>query len=473
MTGAGTRRVRRTALLSAAIGLLAASCGAPGEGGGSAASDPSSASASTSETDSSSPSGESSASGSASSGDASANGEPLKVGFITPLSGPLAGPGQDLIDGFQLYLDQNDSTLGGRPVELTVEDTQSTPDTGTQVAKRLVQQVGVDIVVGPLLGNVGLAVGDYMSTTDKTLFYPIPSSDTFLRDLPENMFVSGGTAAQDAHPMGTYALDQGYQRVLTLCQDYAFGHELCGGFVNTFTDGGGEIVDQQWAPLGTADYGPFIADISSQQYDAIYLGLVGADAIKFIKSFNAFGLKDQAPLIASLQPLDQSLVRAMGADADGLVSSGHFAEGRDSEATSAFVTEYEAAYDKIPSYYSASGNLAGQWIDEALRSVNGEIGGATDFLDAVRQVSFDDSVFGPISLDENGNVVDTVYIRKIVDRGDGVFWNVVEDSFEDIGPTYYYDYQAYLDQPVYSREYQGVDWPTDCSVITADDCPIK
>lgn len=399
------------------------------------------------------------------------DGEALAIGFITPLSGPLAGPGQDMLDGFQLWLDQNDMTMAGRPVELSVEDTAGNPDTGIQVTRRLVQQVGVDLVVGPLLGNVGLAVGDFIATTDTPLFYPIPSSEAFLRDLPETMFVSGGTAAQDSHVIGQHAWDEGYRRVLAVCQDYAFGHELCGGFTNVFTDFGGEIVDTVWAPLGTADYGPFVSQIQGQEFDAVYSGIVGADSIKFVQAWNDFGLAGTAPFIASLQPLDQSLVRAMGEGAAGMVSSGHFAEGRDAPATAEFVTAYEEAFDKIPSYYSASGHLAAQWVDQALTDTGGEIGDTAGFLDAVRAISFDDTAFGPITLDEHGNVLHDVYIREVVQREDGTWWNEVIDTLDGVGPTFHYDYDTYLAQPVYSRDYQGIDWPESCDAF-ADDCPL-
>lgn len=400
-----------------------------------------------------------------------ADGEPLAIGFIAPLSGPLAGPGQDMLDGFNLWLEQNGTAIGGRPVELSVEDTAGNPDTGIQVTRRLVQQVGVDVVVGPLLGNVGLAVGDFIATTDTPLFYPIPSSEAFLRALPETMFVSGGTAAQDSHVMGQYAFDQGHRRVLAVCQDYAFGHELCGGFTNVFTDLGGEVVETIWAPLGTADYGPFVSQIQGREFDVVYSGIVGADSIKFVQAWNDFGLAGTAPFIASLQPLDQSLVRAMGEGAAGMVSSGHFAEGRDAPATAEFVTDYEEAFDKIPSYYSASGHLAAQWIDQALVDTGGDIADTDSFLEAVRAISFDDSAFGPVSLDEHGNVLHDVYIREVVQRDDGTWWNEVIEKFEGVGPTFHYDYDTYLAQPVYSRDYQGVDWPENCDAF-ADDCPL-
>lgn len=408
----------------------------------------------------------------ASQGDSGDATGPLKVGFLSPLTGPLAGPGEDMRDGFLLFLQQNDNQLGGREVELTVEDSEGQPEVGIQKTRRMVTRVGVELVVGPLLGNVGLAVGDYMGTTGKPLFYPIPASEAFLREKPETLFLAGGTAAQDAHPLGEYVAGQGHERVLTICSDYSFGHELCGGFVNSFTDNGGEIVSQLWPPLGTADFGPFLSQMASGGFDAIYSGVVGADSVKFMSAYRNFGLGETTPLYTSLQPMDQSLIPAMGQDAVGVVSSGHWAEGREEAVTQEFVDAYENEFGKVPGYYSASGHLAGQWVDQALADTGGQVGSAEEFLAAAAEVDLGETIFGPVEIDENGNIVWPEYIRRVEAREDGTLWNVVEEELEPTGPTWKYDFDAYLGQPTYTRDYQGVDWPTDCSAFAAD-CPLE
>lgn len=396
---------------------------------------------------------------------------PIKVGVLAPLTGGLAGPGKDQRDGFLLYLEEHGNKLGGRDVEVVVEDDQGNPEAGIQAATRLVEREQVDLVVGPLLGNVGLAVGDYMGTTDTTLFYPIPSSEAFLRKKPETMFLAGGTAAQDAHPLGAYAAEQGKKRVLTICSDYAFGHELCGGFVNTFTDHGGTVVNQLWPPLGTVDFGPFVSQIVGD-FDVIYSGVVGADSIKFVQAYRDFGLDDKAPLLTSLQPLDESLVPAMGDAALGLQSSGHWVEGRDDPDTKAFVDAYEKKFQKIPGYYSASGFLAGQWIDGALGKSGGQVGTPEQFLEVLGQVDLSKTIFGKVTLDDQNNVVWPEYLRVVEKRADGKVWNVVAEDLGEAGPTWDYDFEAYTSQPTYTRDYQGVDWPKDCAAYTAD-CPLR
>lgn len=407
----------------------------------------------------------------AGSGDGGNADGPLQAGLLTPLTGTVAGPGADMRDGFLLYLEEHGNKLGGRDVALAVEDSEGNPDAAIQKTRRMVTRDGVDLVVGPLLGNVGLAVGDYMSTTGVPLFYPIPASEALLRDKPSTLFLAGGTAAQDAHPLGQYAAQQGHKKVLTICSDYTFGHELCGGFVNTFTDHGGEIATQLWPPLGTADFGPFIAQMSGG-YDAVYSGVVGADSVKFISSYRSFGLDKFAPLLTSLQPMDESLIPAMGKDPLGIVSSGHWVEGRADPVTRDFVTAYEQKFRKIPGYYSASGYLAGQWIDKALAGSNGQVGSPEEFLEALSRVDLSETIFGPISLDASGNVIWPEYLRRVEERADGALWNVAEKELGPTGPTWKYDVDAYLKQPPYSRTYQGADWPADCSGFTVD-CPLN
>lgn len=402
---------------------------------------------------------------------AEASGGPLKVGVLSPLTGPLAGPGEDHRDGFQLWLEQNGEQLGGRPVEVFVEDTRGNPDAGVQAAKRLVERREVDFVVGPVLANVGLAVGDYMAKKNTPMFYAIPSSDVFLRDKPETTFLAGGTAAQDAHPLGTYAAKKGHRKALTICTDYAFGRELCGGFANTFADEGGTITKQLWPPMGTADFGPFVSQMTAGDYDVIFNGLVGADTVKFVDAYRSFRLDEKAPMLSSLQSSDATLIRAMGQRSVGLLSSGHWAEGRDSEITQEFVDAYQKAFNKIPGYYSASGYLAGQWIDAALQARDGKTGDANEFLTALSEVELGETILGPVELDKRGNVVWDVYLRKVEKKDGKRVWNTVVDTLGNTGPTYNYKYEAYLQQPVYDRTYQGTDWPKNCSAF-ARQCPI-
>jgi len=380
---------------------------------------------------------------------------PLTIGFVDSLSGPLAGAGQDMLQGAQLWLAEHGGAMSGRPVELLVEDDHGSTETGVQVTKRLVEARGADLVVGPLAGNVGVALGRYVTTTEVPLVYPIPTSDVFVHENYPTVFPVTGTAPQFNAPLGDWAVANGHKRVLTICSDYAFGQQVCGGFADRFRASGGELTAQLWPPLGSSDFAPFISQLQRTPADAVFVGLIGADSVKFLKAWKDFGMTGKLTLLGSDPGFDQAVLRGVGADAVGLVSIGHFAEGRDNPLTRRFSDAFQAKYKKLPSYYAASGYLSLDWTARAIEANGGKVGAAADFVKVMRTISYPDSVFGPIRVDERGQPVYTTYLRE-VGRGPGNLpWNTVTASFPDVGATGGLSYEEYLARPVFSRDYQG------------------
>ena len=384
-------------------------------------------------------------------------GEAIKVGVIMPLTGTVAANGQDAVDGWNLYWEVNGNTVAGREIQTFVEDTAGDPATALQKVEQLVGSTEVDMIVGPLLANVGLAVADRLAREDVPHFSPTMSADDLTQRNTLDTFVriGGWTSSQTSHPLGQWAWDQGFRSVATSCTDYAFGHEMCGGFVNVFTENGGEIVDQLWNPIGTQDFATYATQMQQLDVDAAFILQVGADTQRFLQAWQQFGLKDQVELLGGEVLLDQSALRNMGDEALDLVSAGHWAEGRDAPETQEFVSLYEEAYGQIPSYYSAGTFTAAQWIATAIEQLDGDISDQAAFMDTIRSLELEETPFGPQKLDEFGNPVFNVYIRKVEQRDDGRLWNVVIDTVEDVSQFWTFDPEEYLQQPVYSREFQG------------------
>ena len=390
------------------------------------------------------------------------SGEPIQIGFLTPTSGTVAASGQDTVRGWDLYWELNGSTVAGREIVTTFEDTAGDPAIGRTKAQRLVDSVDADLVVGPLLANVGLAVADYLSSQGVPNFLPWSSADDLTQRTPLDgvLRVAGWTSSQTAHPMGQYAVDQGYKRVVTICTDYAYGQEYCGGFTNVFTDGGGEIVEQLWNPIGTQDFGTYLAQIQAAAPDAVLALEVGGDSARFVEAWNSFGLKDSdIQLLGAPTLLDQSLLRNMGPEAEGLVGSTKFPEGLDRPQMVEFVQAFDDAYGDLPSYYAMDSFVAAQWTAEALEQVDGNIEDTEAFLAAVRDITID-SPTGPTRLDEYDNPIQPVFISRVETRDDGRMWNVPIETYEDVSQFWTYDPQEFLAHPVYSRDYQGNGvWP--------------
>ncbi|HEY1312018.1 MAG TPA: ABC transporter substrate-binding protein, partial [Pseudolabrys sp.] len=171
----------------------------------------------------------------------SARAEELRIGFIAPMTGIFAQVGKDMVDGFQMYLDEHGKKLGGTDVKFIVEDNQGKPDAAVTKAKKLVLSDNVQMFIGGVLASTGYALAP-VSTQEKTIYIAsIPAADDLTqRQLDKYPYFlrTGWSSSQPNHPYGQWACDQGYKKIVAVAADYAFGYEQVGGFQKTFEDFG-------------------------------------------------------------------------------------------------------------------------------------------------------------------------------------------------------------------------------------------
>ncbi len=383
---------------------------------------------------------------------------PIKIGVIAPTTGTFASNGQTMINGWKLWWDKNGYTVAGRQVQMFYEDDAANPDTTLAKARLLVEQRGVNMLVGPLAANTGLALAGYAKSIKIPVFMPIVSADdlTQRQRVPNVVRVAGWTSSQTTHPLGVWAYQQGYKKAVTIGQDFAFGHETVAGFARTFSESGGQILAQIWHPIGTPDFGPYLAQVQSLNPDVVFIEESGGDAVKFIKAWSDFGLKGKIALLTNETALDQSALGSMGPEAQGLISVGHFAEGRDDPVTQAFVKDYQAAYNKLPSYYAADMYTAARVIGEAIAKVNGNVQDVNTFIQTVEASDLSNTPMGPEKMDSYGNPIENVYLRKVVVGPNGKLWNSVIYTWPSVSQFWTYNPTDFLKNPVYSRDFQAI-----------------
>jgi len=384
---------------------------------------------------------------------------PIKIGVMAPLTGVVAAGGREMVDGFNMYWEERGFQSGGRKVEIVVEDDASNPDTALQKARRLVEQANVDMLFGNLLANTGLAVANYVKGNGMPYFIPIIAADDLTqRNRIKNVIrVAGSTASQFPRPLADWCLKQGYRKVATISQDYTFGHEQCGGFCQTFTEGGGQVLGQFWHPLNTSDFSPYLGQLANLGADVIFCMETGADAARLMQQYASFGLKGQIPLVGAMNVTDQSVIRTMGDEVEGVVVAAHFAEGSDNPRTKEFVAAYGKKFSKLPSLYGFSMYSGAMWIDEALKPLNGATADRAAFLASVMKTDLVNSPLGTtVKLDAFGNPIYDVSIRKVVKNADGKYWNVPIATYPQVSQFWKYDPETYMKQPPYSRDFQGI-----------------
>jgi branched-chain amino acid transport system substrate-binding protein len=384
---------------------------------------------------------------------APAQSAPFRIGFLAPLTGPFAQIGKDMVNGTELYLDEIGRHVGGRKIELLVEDTEGQPATALNKSRKLVEQDKVHVLTGGLLANVGYALQPYIDGQKIPATYPVIAGDDLTQRKPARWIVRTGWAtSQPMHPFADWVLkNTKYRKVATIGMDYAFGYETIGGFQQVFEEGGGQIVQKVWTPLNTNDFAPFLAQIR-RDADAVLALFVGRLALQFAKQYEESGLKARLPLLGGGTTTDESVLPQMGDEALGIITALHYSQALDNPANAKFAKAFEAKAGKIASYYSEATYTNARWIVEAVKLAGGKVEDRDAMLAALRKVNLKESARGPLSVDEYGNPVQNIYIRK-VERVGGRLQNTVIATYPAVSQFWKYKPDEYLKRPLYSRDY--------------------
>jgi branched-chain amino acid transport system substrate-binding protein len=188
---------------------------------------------------------------------------PIKIGFLAPLTGPFAQVGKDMVNGTELYLDEIGRQVGGRKIELIIEDDEAQPATALNKSRKLVEQDKVHVLTGGQLASIGYALQPYIDAQKIPATYPVIAADDITQRKPAKWIVrTGWSTSQPMHPFADWVLkNTKHRKIAAIGMDYAFGYETIGGFQQVFEEGGGQIVQKIWTPLNTNDFAPFLAQI--------------------------------------------------------------------------------------------------------------------------------------------------------------------------------------------------------------------
>ena len=381
----------------------------------------------------------------------------LRIGFIAPTTGFLSQTGQDMVHGFEMYLNDHNGMLGGAKVKFIAEDSQAKPDLAVTKARQLVLDDHVDMFIGGVLASEGYALAP-VSTEEKTLYISsiAAADDLTQRQLGKYPYFIRTTwaSSQPNHPLGQWACEQGYKKVVTIAADYAFGYESVGGFQKAFEDCGGKVIQKIWPPLGNKDFGPYIPTIKSDA-DAIYSLMVGPMSPQFPKQLRDAGVK--LPIIAGGTSYDDYNLPFDSDAVIGDVSALMYSAALQTPKNEAFVKEFRSKYKEVPGYYAEANYTTAQMIDEAMKKSGGKFPGAEKFIQTMLGLKID-AARGPVSFDDMRNPVENIYIRKVEKTklfGDDKpqLWNVVIKTYPNVGQFWTYGKDKFLQQPVYSRDF--------------------
>jgi branched-chain amino acid transport system substrate-binding protein len=349
---------------------------------------------------------------------------PIKLGFLFPFTKFAAEYGPDGKEAIELRLSQANYTVAGRQIQLITGDEDGLDPAPTlDRLKKLVEQDKVDFVIGPLYGSNQQAVGPYLAE-QKIVDLAVHSCSLELKDT--KVFVCWpGTDYSTAPPLGEYMYKEtGYRNIVTVGPDYIYGHNLLDGATDVFKSLGGKVTQQQWIPLGTTDFLPYVSNV--QAGDALLMWMPPSDTVSFLTQYKALGKKNPVVMI---QGLFEPYMQQFGANILGNIGLEDYVWGIDTPANKKFVADFEAKYHKKP---NPTHSNAYSVTDIALRALEAD-GGDTS-LDKLRPAMLSlkfDGLFGPTRISPNGYVITSRVIIK-AEQKDGLYvWTPIK-TYPDV-----------------------------------------
>jgi branched-chain amino acid transport system substrate-binding protein len=378
-------------------------------------------------------------------------GKPIKIGLITSLSGAAADGGPDMVSGFKLYLDQIHNKIAGREVQLSVENDQSSRVTGMERARALIEREHVDVLVGIIGSHIAYQVAPLAAQAHVPLLLPATHADDLtLRKHSDFVLRLSVSSSQSSFPFGEYAKKTlKYNRIATVGTDFALAYEAVGAFQQTFEEAGGRIVQKIWIPLGFRDFHEYIKQIRPD-IDAIYLVTPSGAGEFFPKQLKAE--RPNVPLIGAGPSFTQDVLRHVGDEVVGAISSEIYSSTLNNANNEKFVKAYVAKFDQIPSHLAEGSYVCAMDIDRAVTSLHGKIDDKAKFLAALRTADLRDAPRGPIVIDSYDNPVENVYVFK-VEKVNGHLSNVPIHTFPKVSQFWKYKPSEVLDRPPFSRDY--------------------
>jgi branched-chain amino acid transport system substrate-binding protein len=359
-------------------------------------------------------------------------------GAWMPLIARGAQPaGENPSDGLE------NATVAGREIEIVgLGCADDTPEKAIEETRRLVEQEGAEILIGPLSGDEGIAVANYSLEHPETTFINGTSGaqDTTLKVQSENFFRFNSDGAQWSAGLGDYAFNElGWREAVVIADDYSFAYTSAAGFIAEFCAVGGQITNRIWPALGETDYTSFAAQISPD--DNVFTAVGGAGAIPFLKAYeDVVGPVDPQKMMGNLFYGDPLMVEEIGPRIEGMVSGDSMWPDSPEPAAQEYHQTWDETWPELAgqsaSVFVYNYNSAAEAMAQALEEVDGvlEDDGHAAFREALAGVVLD-APYGEISLDDNRQAIQDNFVRVLTADGPVTIWKIPQVT-QDFGGTF-------------------------------------
>lgn len=351
----------------------------------------------------------------------------LKVGFVASLSGTYQAAGEDLRDGFQLYLDTHGGKLGGRAVDLVVADEGDGPASALPAATRLIKQERVVALAGVV------ASGSYQAISALSKENKIPlvgaNGRPALKDA-SGLWTTSFIADEPGAAIAPYVKEKAGGPVWAMGPDYQGGYDQLRGFTDKFTALGGTLANPDgktlWTPFPTtSNFLPYFSKIASSGAKAVYAFYAGKSAIDFVTQYAQSDIRN-LPLYGAFLT-EGTLLAAQGASAEGIWNVLNYSPDLDNAANRTFITAWSGKFKRTPTTQAMAAYDAAAVLDKAIERVKDKVTGER-INQAIGELEQIDSPRGQWRFSASSHSpIQRWYLRQVRRTGDQLSNQVVQD----------------------------------------------
>ncbi|RZU72359.1 amino acid/amide ABC transporter substrate-binding protein (HAAT family) [Micromonospora kangleipakensis] len=366
------------------------------------------------------------------------SGSPIKIGLIVPGTGANKPIGDEITNGFQLFLRLNDQRLGGHPATLVTAEEGANAKSGQAAVDRLLKE-GVLALTGVVSSAVMLGIRDSVEQAR----VPLIGSNASPTSLQSVVYIWRTSYVLDepGRALGQYLheLLPANSRIAIVAPNSPSSRDVIDGFRKGYEVNGRSIADKpiltaEAAKLGKDTYVGAIGQALSQRPDAIFCHYAGPAAVQFIKQvYNAGyhgpiyapGFLTEGTVLGELETEDESIEKY------GIETALNYSADLNNTANRVFASAYRETYNASPTTYAMASYDAAQVLDKAIRLVPGNPTPQQVNL-ALGKIGQIDSPRGPWQFNQPRTPQQKWYLRRVQHDGQ-LLSNVVINELATLG----------------------------------------
>ncbi len=288
---------------------------------------------------------------------AMAEGNAIRIGVVTPISGTYAGIGQQVTWGLDMAAAEINANGGimGRQIELVYEDSEANPAVAVQKAEKLYTSENVDFLTGTVNSGATLAVGQVAERAGKLLATTVSFSDAITGDkCSPNVFRVNARAGQQSAALAAWVKqEKPGAKIFYLGPDYEMGRSTVAAFKENAELVGAESVGEVFAPLDSKDYSQYFGRVRSARPEVLYTSVAGNDTVRLFTQMKDFGVLDGLTVLGASGTVTGQNIGAIGDAAEGFITGVGYSPLIDSPENKAFVEKFNAENGADPDLYGA------------------------------------------------------------------------------------------------------------------------